>query len=1018
MRLRFVVGSALLACCLAPPLPAAPQDGDDLAAARAVFQRNLDAIARRDRAAYLACYLDSPRLARTGPEGFSLGFAELAKSAGEAWPDTFEANDLRLVPVKPGVVYGTYRYRVRYGAEEHAGLSERIFLKTDGGWKIAVTSAFDAPPGTPPPPRALIAATLVDGTGAPPVPDAVVLIRGGRIECAGPRSSCPVPEGVGVLDVRDYWITPGIVDAHVHFSQTGWADGRPDSIDVRDRHPYEKTVTDLEAHPERWFHSYLCSGVTAVFDVGGYPWTTALAKRVEGDAATPHVAAAGPLLSTRDHWLNLPAERQFIYLTDEESARAGVRYLASHGATAVKVWYIVTPERSVEASTPAILAAGDEARRAGLPLIVHATGLAEAKAALRAGARLLVHGVGDQPVDDEFIELARKNGTVYCPTLTVFRGYLRMFEAASGGTEPAIDDPNSCVDAETRAKLAETATLGGKEGIAAGVARLRVRVAAVEPVSAANLKRLHDAGIPIAMGTDAGNPLTLHGASVYAEMEAMQAAGLTPMQVLVASTRGGSLAMGRDKDLGTIEKGKAADLLVLAANPTSDIASLRKLRHVVRGGVVRSLDELKGAVAALPLGAGEPARHVKARRLESLLSQLAQFGRNPEGGVSRLGFSKEDQAAREWLIGKMEQAGLEVMVDLAANIHGRRAGSDPSLPAILFGSHIDSVPKGGNFDGDLGSLAALEVMQTLRDEKAVTRHPLEMVVWSNEEGVHYGKGLFGSRAATRGPDDGELEAKDEEGVSLADWLRRYGLDPVRIAEARLDPKRVAAYLELHIEQGGVLDRHKLQIGVVEGIVAIDRHHVTIDGFANHAGTTPMDERRDALVAAARLIQAVREEVMARPGRQVGNVGWVQVEPGAPNVVPGRVRLPIELRDLRREVMEDMIARVRVRAEAIARETGVTITIERYSTDEPAPTDLGLRDLIEKVAREAGLSTLRMPSGAGHDAQALGRIGIPIGMIFVPSQDGISHSPREHTNSEDCARGAEVLYGTLRELDTR
>jgi N-carbamoyl-L-amino-acid hydrolase len=413
-----------------------------------------------------------------------------------------------------------------------------------------------------------------------------------------------------------------------------------------------------------------------------------------------------------------------------------------------------------------------------------------------------------------------------------------------------------------------------------------------------------------------------------------------------------------------------------------------------------------------------PKLHVNGERLRDLLVGLSRFGANPEGGVSRLGFSKEDQAARGWLLERMREAGLDVWVDAAANIHGRRPGSDPSRPVLLFGSHIDSVPKGGNFDGDVGTMGALEVMLTLRDEKAVTRHPLEMVVWSNEEGVHYGKGLFGSRAASRGPDLGELEDKDDQGVTLADWLKRYGLNPARIAEARLDPRAVAAYLELHIEQGPYLDRRGLQIGVVDGIVGIDRYHVAVEGFANHAGTTPMNERKDALVAAARLIQAVREEIMARPGSQVGNVGWVQVSPGAPNVVPGHVRLPVELRDLRREVMDEMAARIRARAEAIAREAGVTLTMERYSTDEPAPTDPNLRDLIEAEAKAAGYTTLRMPSGAGHDAQSLGRAGVRIGMIFVPSEGGISHSPRERTEWDDCARGAEVLYRTLRALDQR
>lgn len=434
-------------------------------------------------------------------------------------------------------------------------------------------------------------------------------------------------------------------------------------------------------------------------------------------------------------------------------------------------------------------------------------------------------------------------------------------------------------------------------------------------------------------------------------------------------------------------------------------------RAAHRAGVV-------AVAVALAAAAPAPPAHVDGERIKGLLLALAEFGKNPEGGVSRLGFSKEDLAARAWLVERMKEAGLDVWVDAAANIHGRRPGREPSLPVILFGSHIDSVPKGGNFDGDVGSMGALEVMLALRDEKATTRHPFQMVVWSNEEGVHFGKGVFGSRMAARGPDAGELEAKDEDGVTLAEWLRRYGADPARIPEARLVPGRVASYIELHIEQGGVLDRAGVQIGVVQGIVGIDRYHVTLEGFANHAGTTPMAERRDALLAAARLIVAVREEVMARPGRQVGNVGYVQVQPGAPNVVPGLVRLPVELRDLKREVIDDMASRIRARAEAIAKETGVAFTMERYATDEPAPTDAALQDLIESSARGAGCSTLRLPSGAGHDAQSLGRAGIPIGMIFVPSRGGVSHSPRELTAWDDVTRGAEVLYRALRDLDRR
>ncbi len=448
--------------------------------------------------------------------------------------------------------------------------------------------------GTPVRPRALVGGTLVDGTGAPPVPRATVVVRDGKIECAG--RDCKAPPGAIVTDVSGAWITPGLIDAHVHFGQTGWADGRPDAFDVRDRYPYEKVASDLAAHPERFFRSQLCSGITSVFDNGGYPWSIEMAHRERNDPAAPRVAAAGPLLSTIDFWLNLPAERQFIHLKDPDAGRAGVRYLAARGADAVKIWFVVTPEQTVAASTPAVVASAEEARSLGLPLIVHATGLAEAKVAVKAGAHLLVHSVGDLPVDDEFLANARTSGTVYCPTLTVFGGYARLGQSRGTANPPAVDDPNGCVDAETLRKVTESVTLEPAD--AAQRATMEKQLASATAMMAANLKRISGAGIPIAMGTDAGNPLTLHGPSVYGEMEAMQAAGLTPMEVLVASTRGGSLAMGVDKLTGTLEKGKSADLIVVEADPTKDIANLRKLRFVMRAGVLQSLDELRAPAAA------------------------------------------------------------------------------------------------------------------------------------------------------------------------------------------------------------------------------------------------------------------------------------------------------------------------------------------------------------------------------------------------------------------------------------
>jgi imidazolonepropionase-like amidohydrolase len=439
--------------------------------------------------------------------------------------------------------------------------------------------------------RALVGAALVDGTGAPPVARATVVVRDGRIECAG--KDCRVPKGAAVTDVSGAWVTPGLIDAHVHFGQTGWADGRPDAFDVRDRYPYEKVASELATHPERFLHSQLCAGLTSVFDDGGYAWSIDMAHREREDPAAPRVAAAGPLLSTIDFWLNLPAERQFIHLKDVDAGRLGVRYLSARGADAVKIWFIVTPEQTVAASSPAVMAAGEEAKRLGIPLIVHATGLAEAKVALKAGAHLLVHSVDDQPVDDEFLALARSNAAVYCPTLTVFGGYARLGRAGGAAEPPAVDDPNGCVDAETLRKIRESVSLPKTDGVR--LATMDERVARATAMMAVNLKRVSDAGITVAMGTDAGNPLTLHGPSIYAEMEAMQAAGLTPMQVLVAATRGGSLAMGADKVTGTVEKGKAADLLVVDADPTQDVANLRRIRSVMRAGVLHGIDELRAA---------------------------------------------------------------------------------------------------------------------------------------------------------------------------------------------------------------------------------------------------------------------------------------------------------------------------------------------------------------------------------------------------------------------------------------
>ncbi len=437
-------------------------------------------------------------------------------------------------------------------------------------------------------------------------------------------------------------------------------------------------------------------------------------------------------------------------------------------------------------------------------------------------------------------------------------------------------------------------------------------------------------------------------------------------------------------------------------------------RRPVRRGVLRGL-----VVASVLLGAARasPAAelHVRSDRLTATLAKLAEFGANAEGGVSRVGFSDADLAGREYVIGLMRAAGLGIRVDAAGNIFGRRDGRE-RLPAILFGSHIDSVPHGGNFDGDLGSLGAIEVVRALNDAQVTTRHPLEVVIWSDEEGGRYYLGSFGSDAAA-----GQLPAdmaarRDDRGERLGDWLARMGGDGARLATARIPAGSVAGYLELHVEQGAVLEGARVPIGVVLGIVGISSRNCTAAGFANHAGTTPMTARRDALAAASRAVLAVREEVRAEPGAAVGTVGEFRIEPGAVNVIPGRVTFTVELRDLDEARVARLDARILQRFESIGREEHVDIRCAVPEVSVAALTDPAFRRVIHDAASDAGLRALELPSGAGHDAQNVARFA-PIGMIFVPSRAGISHSPLEYTAPEDAANGAEVLYRALLRLDT-
>lgn len=426
-----------------------------------------------------------------------------------------------------------------------------------------------------------------------------------------------------------------------------------------------------------------------------------------------------------------------------------------------------------------------------------------------------------------------------------------------------------------------------------------------------------------------------------------------------------------------------------------------------------------GAAGLAPAQAPAAPPRVNGARLRRRLERLSEFGRPVGGGfadgVSRTGFSEALVAARDWLAGELRGFGLQPRVDAAGNLIALRPGTAGGLAPILFGSHIDSVKGGGNFDGDVGSMGAVEVLETLQENNIATRRPLELVIWAAEES-NYGSGLHGSRMAAGQVEPGEWE-RVQDGVTKAVALRRIGGDRDRIAEARRAPGSFLAYLELHVEQGGKLDRAGIPIGVVEGIVTIDDYDVTVKGFANHAGTTPMAERKDALLAASHVVQAVRAIATGEPGAQVGTVGQLAVSPNAPNVVPGLVTMTVEFRDLSGEKVARLGEALRRRCAEIARDTATEIEVAFTSRHEGAQAHPQIQAAIEATAERLGLRHMRLPSGAGHDAQMMARLG-PIGMIFVPSVAGISHSPRELSRFEDCARGADVLLGTLLELDAR
>ncbi|MCH9713145.1 MAG: Zn-dependent hydrolase [Cyanobacteria bacterium] len=399
-----------------------------------------------------------------------------------------------------------------------------------------------------------------------------------------------------------------------------------------------------------------------------------------------------------------------------------------------------------------------------------------------------------------------------------------------------------------------------------------------------------------------------------------------------------------------------------------------------------------------------------AQRLEARLEELSRIGRLPSGAVRRLAFSDEDRAARAQVRQWMEELGMAVRIDAAGNLIGRHEGLNPSLPVLATGSHIDTVPEGGRYDGALGVVGGLEAVRLLAERGQRLHHPVEVIVFADEEST-----MVGCKSMVGRADPDPASYATASGRPIQECLASIGGDWERRASAQRRPHEIAAFLELHVEQGGVLEAVDRQIGVVEGVVGQQRYSLSVTGQANHAGTTPMAMRRDALTTAARIILAIEDLAQHFPGDPVATVGKLQLWPNAANIVPGRVEFTLDMRDLSHAVIDQMRGQLERKLETIAVASRNRITMTPQFVVDPSPADPRLQAVISDVCLQLGLSATHLPSRASHDAQELGRL-TAMGMIFVPSRHGVSHSAEEYTSPAECAQGVSVLLHSLLQID--
>ncbi|TYP75466.1 Zn-dependent hydrolase [Paenibacillus methanolicus] len=406
---------------------------------------------------------------------------------------------------------------------------------------------------------------------------------------------------------------------------------------------------------------------------------------------------------------------------------------------------------------------------------------------------------------------------------------------------------------------------------------------------------------------------------------------------------------------------------------------------------------------------------VNAERITSRIDRLAQIGKISEIGVCRLALSKEDLEAVLVVKGWMEEAGLEARIDAFGNLIGRLEGADPHAPAVMMGSHIDTQPYAGRFDGIIGVIGAIEAVQTMKEQGIAPAVPIEVASFCDEEGCRFNKGLFGVRGLLGQLEEGELSRADKDGVTRLEALEAFGGDPARFAESVYPPGRVGSFLELHIEQGPVLESLDSPVGLVTGISGPLWWTVDLYGFAGHAGSVPMTLRRDALAGAARIISGLQTIAARDPeAPTVGTVGSLQVFPDSRNIIPEHVRFTVDLRDIDLARRDRLEAELRALIEEAASANGLTYAIREDTNSEPRYCAERIMDAIRASAADLGAALPELMSGPFHDSLAMSRY-CEYGMIFVRCKDGISHNPKEFSTQADIALGCELLYRTALRL---